>query len=454
MKFLKYLLLAVFLTSGVLAYADSTDSLIDSLVSKGVLTNDEAKQIKATPSSVPAWINNLTFSGDFRNRLQDDLSYDSTNKNSNGTFIGYNHRDRDRIRLRFGVETKVVDNVKVGFGLATLGAADTSAGNVAGNSANNYASASPRSRNWTLGYGFANPLVGIDYAYAEYAPSSLVAIDFGKMKSNPVWNTSDMLWDPDLTYDGVAVKLKKDFTDDVTATLNGGLFIFDEDKISASTTSASNDGINGVNNGIGSKAEYKYPSMYFVQPTVAFTVSENIMVKAGVAYYYTMNIASNPVLNAAGNNSPSKTTNTTAHGAYAYSYNDLNPSVEIMFSNVLDALPMIDLSADQARNPDPTKYNNSYSATVKIGDKAVNGFGKWQLAYIHKYLEKDAWLDAFTDDDTYSGKTNVVGAKEQLQFGLTKSMYFVLSYYKYDVITGKTSRTATELTQADINVKF
>lgn len=413
MKYLEYLLVAAFLISGVLVYADETDSLIDTLMGKGVITSDEAKMLKTTPSSTSGWAQNLSFSGDFRNRFQDDLMYDAA------TLKSYYHRDRDEIRLRLGADTKVVDNVKVGFGIAT--------------------SNTPRSRSATLGGDFATPALALDYGYIEYSPISLVTLDIGKMKTNPIWNTSDIYWDPDLTYDGIALKLKKNISDKITATTNGGIYILDENKINNITKL----------NGTGSKEEYKYPSMYFVQPTVSYKVNDNIALKAGVAYFYTMNIASQPML------TQSLGANTMANGCYAYSYNDLNPSLEITLSKLLDVLPYIDLSGDQARNPDPSKYNNSYSGTFKVGNTAtIDSFGKWQLAYIHKYLEKDAWLDVFTDDNTYSGKTNTVGSKTKLDFGLTKSTTLTLSYYKYDCIIGKTTHTGTELTQVDMLVKF
>src|SRR5437773_4117518 len=82
-------------------HAQSTDALLNKLVSKGVLTADEAKELKkeavTTPAvdsrfSLPPWLNNIKLSGDFRGR------YDGVYQHDNNSGSGFTE---DRHRLRY-----------------------------------------------------------------------------------------------------------------------------------------------------------------------------------------------------------------------------------------------------------------------------------------------------------------------------------------------------------------
>ena len=72
-------------------------------------------------------------------------------KGSNTNAGNTTERDRARIRFRLGAETKVNDQTKVLFGLATGGT-------------------DPRSTNQTLENSFELKDIRLDYVYAEYAP--------------------------------------------------------------------------------------------------------------------------------------------------------------------------------------------------------------------------------------------------------------------------------------------
>src|SRR5262245_61959624 len=117
----KYLLLA----ASVLSYAgtskaQSADALIDKLVDKGILTANEAKELRdesdqgfteavQSKFGMPDWVTGYKISGDFRGRFED---FTSDNK-------AFNTFERYRYRLRFGITVNMKDNLELGFRLGS-----------------------------------------------------------------------------------------------------------------------------------------------------------------------------------------------------------------------------------------------------------------------------------------------------------------------------------------------
>ena len=105
-----------FLTAALMAataaHASEADILANLLAEKGVITFGEAQQVvtetnetsralvaQGKQSTLPQWIQNISMKGDLRLRHQVDWS--STN-----------NRERERLRLRTGFETRIADNLK------------------------------------------------------------------------------------------------------------------------------------------------------------------------------------------------------------------------------------------------------------------------------------------------------------------------------------------------------
>src|SRR6266571_9404895 len=89
--------------------AQSSDALLDKLVQKGVLTAEEAKDLRnetkkdfdksyASKSGLSPWVSALRFNGDFRARY-DGVYQDDSNS---GPGTAREDRHRLRYRLRFG----------------------------------------------------------------------------------------------------------------------------------------------------------------------------------------------------------------------------------------------------------------------------------------------------------------------------------------------------------------
>ena len=67
-------------------------------------------------------------------------------------------------------------------------------------------------------------------------------------------------------------------------------------------------------------------------------------------------------------------------------------------------------------------------------------------------MEKDAWLDTFSDSDFYGGKTGVTGSEAILQYALAKNVILGVDYYCSEKIN--TPVVAEEILQVDLLLKF
>src|SRR3989338_9063165 len=156
-----------------MAAESQVDKLVAKLVQKGILTTEEAMELKqevaleakqgtgaaqqSVKSEVPEWVQNTKLTGDFRVRNQ--LEHRRTESPSEVT------RDRARMRVRLGLETKVNDRFKMAVGIATDG----------GNG---------RSNNQTFDSNFAKGNVALNYAYGQYIPNDQWTLTGGQMKNS------------------------------------------------------------------------------------------------------------------------------------------------------------------------------------------------------------------------------------------------------------------------------
>ena len=186
------------LLSGAAAHGQSADALIDKLVSKGVLTADEAQELREdadagftaaykAKSGMADWVDAVKFNGDFRGR------YDGIYKDVDG----FEDRHRWRYRLRYGVTIDMLDNFEVGFRLGS--------GDVAGLSSS-VTGVDPISQNQSFQNNGAKKGIFIDLAYFSWTPLRgpewSASTTFGKMENPFVF--SDAIFDRDYTPEGLA----------------------------------------------------------------------------------------------------------------------------------------------------------------------------------------------------------------------------------------------------------
>ena len=176
-------------------FAQDSGALVDALVRKGVLTNQEAEDVRADMARDLAQtsagkiklsnsVTELKLYGDLRLRYEyqnrdAQLATDPSN-NSQGS--------RFRFRLRVNAEAKLGRDWFAGFSLGTGQAAD--------------------SEEQTFENGFDDYNIYISKAFLGWKPSEAFTLTAGKF-TNPFY-TTELVWDSDITPNGLAEVIKFD----------------------------------------------------------------------------------------------------------------------------------------------------------------------------------------------------------------------------------------------------
>ncbi len=194
------LLVMVAVTGG--GRAQTRDPLLDLMIQKGILTQEEASKVKAEADAIRTnslnqampppdskWniskaIKNVELFGDIRLRYEDRQATTPPGDRL--------ELDRPRFALRLGLRGDASDNFYYGLRLET--------------------SSNPRSPWVTFGNSSPGPFgksaagINVGQAYIGWRPGDWVDITAGKM-SNPLYTTS-MVWDTDLNPEGLAERFK------------------------------------------------------------------------------------------------------------------------------------------------------------------------------------------------------------------------------------------------------
>jgi hypothetical protein len=449
--------------------ATSVDALIQKLEDKGILTNQEASQIKdqisgdesdamqkSFKSQIPDWVSGLKVSGDFRIR-------DQVNRRDvpNGTSAGDNLvQNRARIRARLNFEDQVNDKLKMVVGIATGGGTARS---------NNYTlgGASANKDGVTNQDSFGKPEIILNKAYAVYTPNDMITVMGGKL-DNPVWEPANasFFWDPDITPEGGAIQIQKKLNDYVTPWVQEVVFDLHNQTptaVNGSTISVKTD-----------------PYMMLTQGGLKGNLTEKVYYKAAVSWY-DINNPSHLVYGESVNTN-SQVWNPLGYSVLKYNFNDVivegaDIGINDPFGDMLPTpiyIPQVGVFGDFASNQaSGDKQNKAWEAGAYMGSSALNGWGTWKIQSYYKVLERDSWLDILPDDDFYSGDTNTKGWRSEIDIGLAKNVWFTMSYFHTNVfkdltnlgaatasatngpVSATMSKSAPEdLFQMDLNMKF
>ena len=164
---------------------DRLEATVDYLKANASAERKDTAVTTADVSKLKDAAAKYTWSGDFRYRRElidvasDNLSPDHT-------------RQRDRIRLRFGVLAKINDTLNAKLQFSTT----------------NSGSDSARSTNQTLGTSWDKKPLAIDQAYVDWKASPMVNVQLGKTPI-PWTTTAGYFWDKDLTTEGAALRFTR-----------------------------------------------------------------------------------------------------------------------------------------------------------------------------------------------------------------------------------------------------
>ncbi|MCX7703972.1 MAG: putative porin [Planctomycetota bacterium] len=319
-----------------------------------VMDKKEEKKEEKKP-----WTDNITLLGDFRLRHE-------TIKEENVT-----ERNRERIRVRFGAEAKLNDEFKLTLRLAS-------------------GSSDPVSTNQTLTGGFTRKDINIDLAFFEWNPiDKKLSFLGGKMK-NPLLipGKSDLIWDGDLSPEGIAVKYT----------------------VSAKTVEPF---ITVAGFSVEERATAPDAWLFAGQGGLTLKFNEDTNLKFGGGYFnYGRTKGYQPfylTTNGFGN--------TLVGGRYANDYNEVEWFIEFKFKT--GKIPFI-LFADYVENNGASEDNTGYLFGFSIGKNKSPG--DWSISYDYRRLEKDAVIGAFTDSDSWNGGTNGEGHRFSFEIVVAKNV--------------------------------
>lgn len=417
------------------ARAQSSDAIIDKLVDKGILTVDEANDLRnqadkgyntahQVKTGLPDWVTTLRIGGDMRGRYDLISAEEAT----------FTDRSRFRYRIRPFIIATIKDDFEVGLRL-------TSAEQAGGNNA---LGGDPISGNVTESGNGSKKFIYIDQAYGKWNAinSSLWNASFtvGKME-NP-FVLSDMVFDPDYTPEGFAQQFGFNAGEAHQLKLNLGEFSIQEVANSSADSFmlgaqirvestwnkriATSIGLSGLT--LTSKQNLNEPQA--TGTTLDTTVTPNVLRNTATAN----TLGTTTVPNVNGGN-----TRVWPSGALVYDYNPF--VVDAAFTYTLDRAPLynaafpIRLAADYMQNPAAPGANEGYSVGITFGKSGKKGL--WDLGYRYKYLEGDAWYEEVVDSD-FGGlrrSGTAAGRAAYLPGTNVKGHIFKLNYSPYDSVT-------------------
>jgi hypothetical protein len=264
--------LAIFVTMKPAQAQDS--ALLDALVKKGVLSDQEAEDIRASDAkdysmtaaskiSLASSIKTITFYGDLRLRyeMRDGTTAPGRTGNGGALLTSGDSEDRNafRYRLRFGLKGTLYDNFFFGIRAATNPYYNRSGNVTFGHSD----SAGP--------FGKAYSIPGIDQVYLGWHATDDFTVIGGQMQ-NPFYTTS-MIWSDDLNPAGAAEQYDHTFNDNLEIFATAGQFVY---QAAAG---------NGITNGLGNGTSFNNTFMYGEQIGFKYNFDKNTFFKGAATFY-------------------------------------------------------------------------------------------------------------------------------------------------------------------------
>jgi hypothetical protein len=442
----------------------------------------------ARPDAYPDWLSRISFFGDLRVRYELD-QFDATNS---PFFINYQainsgapydvnstnqllppllntteDRNMMRARARLGLTAQISDELTAGFFFTT------------GNATN------PVSTNQTLGSDFNKVSFVIDRAYLNYRPADDWSLWLGRMP-NP-WLATELLWDHDLNFDGLAVRyLNAGETLSPFATI--GAFPVENTAFDFPSTDF-----------VKESSRDKW--LYGAQLGTGWRITPSVEAKAGVAYYYfdklqgetseplcpafVSSIACNSDISrpgfiqrgntlfalrdlAADPNNPNGPQYQYFGLASPFQLLDVTAKLDLAVSGplhlLIDGEYVVNLAYDSqdVRNLAPVNNydtgnqydggSRGFTGQFTFGYPSIRESGQWNVIGGYRYLESDAVVDAFTDSDFHLGGTNAKGFFVGGSLGFTHNAEIGLRWFGATEVSG--APLAVDVLQLDVNARF
>lgn len=411
----------------------------------------------AAPGKLPAWLEGTRFESDIRLRFQHDQfpkgNFSPLQLGFMEDPISVNNsqeaNNRWRLRLRFGLESALSEMTTIGLRLATGNLSD------------------PLSTNQTMGSSFNRYTLGVDKAYLRLQPWHWLTLNGGRF-GNPFFGT-DLVWHPDLNFDGVAAAVRTPVYDRVSGFATVGAFPLqkiDPNSASGTAMKAKSKWLFGVQVGAdGSFGNHQVKlgaGLYDYQHVEGIANSGILGSQEASLYNQTV-----PQWRQKGNSLfdiNNAVIGSTASYALAAKFRELNITGSWDYARwdpfhvVVTADWVKNLGFDRNEILQRSGYRDieprtlGYLARLSVGMPQVAKRGDWQAFLTYKYLERDAVLDAYTDSDFRLGGTDAKGYILGGSYGIDKNTWLGLKWTSADAIDGPVF--SVDSLFLDLNARF
>ncbi len=421
---------------------------------RGEITEQAKAERWGVPGTLPEWIDRIEWGGDIRLRAHGD--YFGTNfpyfpdaqaindkggvNNADGfPFINSTEdRQRLRYRTRLNLKAAVTPGVKVGITLA--------AGEDNG----------PVSTNKTFGDYLRKDPVWLDRAYIEATPLKGLTFTGGRMP-NPFFST-DLVWDADLNFEGLALNGKYSFGGEPGATslfATAGVFPLLESSRNSDRWLYA--GQLGGSAAVGSGS---------VKLGAAWYEYDNVQSLKNPADGSKLNDYSKPPLLAQGNSIFNmRTDGLTTLAGLASDFRLLNVTGQAEFpinpamvvrvtADYVQNMAMDADEIDRLRGEAGVKPGDTgWQARLFVGHKKIAARNSWDASATYRHLQTDAVLDVFTDSDfgAYGG-TDLEGYILEGNYAVADNTWLSLKWLSADSI--ERAPFSSDVVLFDLNARF
>jgi hypothetical protein len=419
---------------------------------------------------VPEWIDRISFHGDIRLRGQaDEFSEENTDifllndvKRDMNLLNSTDERRRARIRARLAADMQINDWLSGGLQFVT-GQQTT-----------------PVTPNQTEGIAQGKYQFTLDRAFLHAKLNDWSSVTGGRF-ANPFMYT-DLLWDPDLAFDGVVAHVTPKINERWSAFGTVGAFPIEE-----------------IESSVINKARDKW--LYSAQAGIQWTAPNKSSVKLSAAYHDFKNVEGQlntlglrdyddtaPQWRQRGNNTFDINANNLALSpsqptiiglASKFELVNLMAQVDLMNFDPVhvtftgDYVKNIGFDKNEIRQRTGNEYseeNEGYNFRIDVGNTSFLGpyvqnvnKNEWQVSLGYKRLEADAVLDGFTDSNFRLGGTNAKGWYLYANYAIDKNAWIGARYMSADTISSPTSllspdsnswKYSVDVLLIDLNARF
>jgi hypothetical protein len=464
----------------------------------------QAREEKWSEKKYPEWTDKFRPFGDLRGRYE-GIWFGDSNDNT-GAFPNFNaintgspfdtagtqfspqynvdrDRNRARLRARFGTDIMLGDGFDGGLRIAT---GDSN---------------SPTSPNQTLGGSggnFSKYAIWLDRAFLSYDAGPRnddgeeLTFLLGRF-DNPFFS-SEVQWDDDLGFDGLAVRGRVNLTDNASTFFTAGYFpVYNTDFNFASNQPSKFESTDkwltgaqlGVDWKINSDLTAKFAIAYYdfsdisgklSDPYIPLSASDAgstdstrpAFAQRGNTYMALRNIDNSTAANDFGNKYQyqyyglaSEFRNLSITGKLEYDRFDpvrLALLGEVTKNIAFDEGRISRHAVNNRKAGTATKAgafeggDTAWNLALTVGKPAMQQFGDWQAGFGYRYVESDAVVDGFTDSDFGGGGTNVQGFSLGGSMAISPAVRIGLRWMTTDEIVG--APLSTDTLQFDLNAKF